>query len=502
MARSVKLHFSLPRGLGRNSKVKRFLLGVFLAPFAFGLTMLVATPSFASPASCTSAGSTGLTTALVASANETISNQTINAAGCDVGIYIGPGVTGVTISGDTITGANDHGIFAQDTSNITVSGTTVQGNGVNRTPGIGDDKALMFVGTSNSVITGNTVMGNLADGGIGVYDDGPIDLGAPNPGTLSPANNVTISNNSVSDNYGGCAIVVSSGSANVPAAGVTNVTVSDNILSGAPGRFGPYGPVVGGIIVAGRKVSGITVQGNTITGQAQPAIVVHSNAPGDSVDGVTITGNTMSGNDWLAINGAPVPTAIVLGATQIPPPASPTITGTTIENNVITGDFYGIWIAGATGSTINGNSYSLSPAGSAVYNVPPPGRGYWMAGSDGGVFSFGDAGYFGSMAGKTLNGPVVGLASSPDQGGYWMAGSDGGVFSFGDAGYFGSMAGKTLNKPIVGMTSTPDGKGYWLVASDGGVFSFGDAGYFGSMAGKTLNKPILSVSGVGATLAA
>ena len=35
--------------------------------------------------------------------------------------------------------------------------------------------------------------------------------------------------------------------------------------------------------------------------------------------------------------------------------------------------------------------------------------------------------------------------------GYWMTGSDGGVFSFGDANFYGSMGGTVLNKPIVGM---------------------------------------------------
>ena len=64
-----------------------------------------------------------------------------------------------------------------------------------------------------------------------------------------------------------------------------------------------------------------------------------------------------------------------------------------------------------------------------------------------------------------------------------MVASDGGIFSFGDAGYYGSEGGKQLTKPIVGMAATPDGKGYWLVASDGGVFSFGDAGYYGSEGG-------------------
>ena len=49
--------------------------------------------------------------------------------------------------------------------------------------------------------------------------------------------------------------------------------------------------------------------------------------------------------------------------------------------------------------------------------------------------------------------------------------SDGGVFTYGDAGFFGSAGNVPLSKPIVGMAATPTGKGYWLVASDGGVFT-------------------------------
>ena len=76
-------------------------------------------------------------------------------------------------------------------------------------------------------------------------------------------------------------------------------------------------------------------------------------------------------------------------------------------------------------------------------------------------------------------GPVVAIAATPTGNGYWVAGSDGAVSSFGDAGSFGSMAGRPLNQPIVGIAATPSGKGYWLVATDGGMFSFGDAKFFG-----------------------
>ena len=72
--------------------------------------------------------------------------------------------------------------------------------------------------------------------------------------------------------------------------------------------------------------------------------------------------------------------------------------------------------------------------------------------------------------------------------------SDGGVFAFGGAKFFGSMGGTHLNAPIVGIESTPDGGGYWLVASDGGIFSFGDAQFFGSTGGTHLNAPMVGMA--------
>ncbi|MHB1763756.1 MAG: hypothetical protein ACYCS4_13650, partial [Acidimicrobiales bacterium] len=84
-------------------------------------------------------------------------------------------------------------------------------------------------------------------------------------------------------------------------------------------------------------------------------------------------------------------------------------------------------------------------------------------------------------SGASLAAPVVGIASTPDGRGYWEVASDGGVFAFGDAQFYGSMGAKPLAAPVVGIASTPDGRGYWEVASDGGVFAFGDAQFYGSM---------------------
>ncbi len=125
----------------------------------------------------------------------------------------------------------------------------------------------------------------------------------------------------------------------------------------------------------------------------------------------------------------------------------------------------------------------------------PDRQGYWQVAADGGVFAFGDAGFYGSMSGARLDQPIVGIASTPDGRGYWEVAADGGVFAFGDADYAGSLGSVHLNQPIVGIASTPDGRGYWEVAADGGVFAFGDAPFLGSTGGTALNQPVTGLAG-------
>jgi beta-glucanase (GH16 family) len=103
------------------------------------------------------------------------------------------------------------------------------------------------------------------------------------------------------------------------------------------------------------------------------------------------------------------------------------------------------------------------------------------------------------------------MATTPDGGGYWLVASDGGVFTFGDANFFGSTGALHLNEPIVAMATTPDGGGYWLVASDGGVFTYGDSSFYGSLAGtdksvvglianpQTAGYTLIEANGVAAT---
>jgi len=124
----------------------------------------------------------------------------------------------------------------------------------------------------------------------------------------------------------------------------------------------------------------------------------------------------------------------------------------------------------------------------------PSGSGYWLVATDGGIFGYGGAPFFGSTGGVSLSKPVVGMAATPSGLGYWLVASDGGIFAYGDAAFFGSTGGIPLSQPVVGMASTPTGRGYWLVARDGGIFAYGDAAFFGSTGGLPLARPVVGMA--------
>jgi len=126
----------------------------------------------------------------------------------------------------------------------------------------------------------------------------------------------------------------------------------------------------------------------------------------------------------------------------------------------------------------------------------PPGRpGYWMVASDGGVFSFGNAGFHGSTGAIALAQPIVGMLPTPTGRGYWLAAADGGVFAFGDAPFLGSAVTRPPGAaPIVAIAGTPSGGGYWLFASDGSVYTLGDATYWGSPPPTAVHAPIVGAA--------
>jgi len=162
----------------------------------------------------------------------------------------------------------------------------------------------------------------------------------------------------------------------------------------------------------------------------------------------------------------------------------------------------GYWMSAADGGIFDyGNAGFFGSTGNLTLNKPIVGMatasnrvGYWLVASDGGIFAYGSSKFYGSTGNITLNKPVVGMAATPSGSGYWLVASDGGIFSYGNAQFYGSAGNLHLNRPIVGMASTSDGGGYWLVASDGGIFAYGDAKFYGSTGNITLNKPIVGIA--------
>jgi hypothetical protein len=108
----------------------------------------------------------------------------------------------------------------------------------------------------------------------------------------------------------------------------------------------------------------------------------------------------------------------------------------------------------------------------------PNGKGYWILGSDGGVFSYGRVAFWGSMGDGGLSAPAVGLEPERLGNGYWMVTSSGRIHTFGFAEYHGQLTG-TPPSPIRRIRRTKSGKGYWLMAESGAIYTFGDAVYYG-----------------------
>jgi hypothetical protein len=206
--------------------------------------------------------------------------------------------------------------------------------------------------------------------------------------------------------------------------------------------------------------------------------------PSGSVQGgqtVTVTGYDLTGATAVYFGTTPAQSFTVSSSTTITA-VTPPGTGT-IDVRVVTP-------AAPGGTTVNPyDQFTYFTSVTAALNAPivgmaaaPTGHGYWEVASDGGIFTFGGAQFYGSMGGKPLNQPIVGMAAAPTGKGYWEVAADGGIFTFGTARFYGSMGGTTLNKPVVGMAAAPTGKGYWEVAADGGIFTFGTARFYGSVA--------------------
>ncbi len=233
-------------------------------------------------------------------------------------------------------------------------------------------------------------------------------------------------------------------------------------------------------------------------------------SPTSTPPSTTPPGSTPSSTPTTQGQPAPTTTTTTTPGTSSPSPSTPGSGApgsgsgpSTPTPSVSTPDGQGYWLATSDGGVTTygdaqfyGSANSLTLSGPVVGLTPTAdGLGYWLVAADGGVFAFGDAKFYGSTGNLHLSAPVIGLTPTPDGKGYWLVAADGGVFAFGDAGYFGSAGGVELPAPVMGMATSSDGQGYWLVLANGAVVTFGDAGYYGSAGAVPLTKPVVGIAG-------
>lgn len=225
----------------------------------------VAFPLIAHATDCTSTGfyrdSTNMTAAVI-NPTSTVTG-TINAAGCNIGVYFGPGHNG-TVDGATITGADYYGVAVQ--------------------------QAKVNVRNSNINTIGDVPLDG-SQHGIGIYY--ATVAGLVNDDCTTGSTRGTIENNSISSYQKNGISVVCTG---------TNVNIKNNIVQGQ----GPVNYIAqNGIEVgygANASVTGNIVTGNAYTGAngaSSGGILVFGGAPygGAYTTDTQISNNIVIGND-------------------------------------------------------------------------------------------------------------------------------------------------------------------------------------------------------------
>jgi hypothetical protein len=204
-------------------------------------------------------------------------------------------------------------------------------------------------------------------------------------------------------------------------------------------------------------------------------------------------------------------TGFVNGESKSSLSSQPTCTTTATSASSPSPPTYRSWCSGASDPdytisyvpgavTVNDQPPPQTPAAPAPVPATPRTYGYWLVGSDGGIFTFGSAQFYGSTGNIKLQRPVVGISPTASRAGYWLVASDGGVFAFGDARFEGSCPGMGgCSGAAVAVVPDASGNGYWLITQTGNVYAFGDAPFYGAPGnqGSPVTSAVRTVDGGG-----
>jgi hypothetical protein len=164
---------------------------------------------------------------------------------------------------------------------------------------------------------------------------------------------------------------------------------------------------------------------------------------------------------------------------------------------VATSSRVGYWMLGSDGKVYafgDAKQYGNASMPSVAIATRRDGKGYWVTDAAGRVSHFGTAAAHGGHPALHMGEQVTAISASPSGNGYWLFTNRGRAFAYGDAHFYGDMTGVHLAGPVIASAATATGKGYYMIGSDGGVFTFGDATFHGSTGGMHLNKPVVGIS--------
>lgn len=276
-------------------------------------------------------------------------DATIDAAGHDNGIVIsGTAAAGTSVRGFTIEHAGLEGIFAVQTTDLSIVDNTLMHNDaygpfdprcVNEPDDCGE--ALHLQSVTDSMVSDNLVQYNV--GGILLTDEN------------GPTSGNTITGNRVLDNTLDCGITLAShwfqlGS---PAAAGVGGVYDNQVLHNISSRNGAAGI---GVFAGppGAAAYGNVVSGNTAMHNGLPGVAIHGHAPFQYLSDNVINNNRLARNGPDEdVPGDDKPTGIAIFSEVVP------IAHTTVANNRISDEYYGIFAYNAlTISGLPSNKFS------------------------------------------------------------------------------------------------------------------------------------------------
>ncbi len=233
---SVRQHIGLGRGLGRLATATVLVSATVVTSLAATL----AGATLASAASCTQTGffrdGTNLTAALIDPTNPV--TETINAAGCNIGVYFGPGSSG-SVTGATVENATYFGV-ANNGGNVSVTDSTV--TQIGDVPFSGDQHGVGIYFAPDNPSTG-VIMDNM----VSQYQKGGIVVnGAGSSATIS-GNNVIglgavafIAQNGIEVGLGAMATITDNYVYGNAYSGTNDASSAGILIWGGPGYGGAY----------------------------------------------------------------------------------------------------------------------------------------------------------------------------------------------------------------------------------------------------------------------